>query len=150
MLRRREAAREALLAKFAGDDHVLTEEEVLRIISSVADSNNYQAAASAPVIRMLQFLDDTFSSSVKNDALGDLSISCVLNRDQSSSLLPHGFPLFSLMDDQFSAPRSYGKGGSKLSHSHATQYTFVKQSMLLWKEVRADSCLSMPSIQSSV
>jgi hypothetical protein len=96
MLRRREAAREALLAEFAGDGHVLTEEEVLRIISSVADSNNYQAAASAPVIRMLQFLDDTFSSSAKNNALGDLSISCVSSSSgQSSPVSPfpfHGRP----------------------------------------------------------
>lgn len=30
---------------------------------------------------------------------------------------------------------SYGRDGSKLSHDHTTQFTFVLQSLMLWRDV---------------
>ena len=93
MLQRRSAAREALVEKFAGDpDEGLSEAEVLRVISSIADSNNYQAAASAPVIRMLQFLDDNFSPSSTSERFGDLSIRCAARAGGRSRAVGAAFP----------------------------------------------------------
>jgi len=38
-------------------------------------------------------------------------------------------------EGDFSLEISRGRGGSCLSHSHRTQYTFVLQSLLLWREI---------------
>jgi hypothetical protein len=41
-------------------------------------------------------------------------------------------------DRDWSLEISRGRGGSMLSHNHRTQYTFVLQSMLLWREIMSN------------
>lgn len=65
-------AQQALIDQYASE--VLSEADIMRVIHSVADSNNYQAAASAPVLRMLELLEETFSAAETKDDFGDLSI----------------------------------------------------------------------------
>src|SRR3989338_2250428 len=83
----------------------LSEEDVERIIDSIADSNTYIAQNRHPVDRMIEFLRTHFSPDREGSQESSLQI-------------------------------SYGYEGSKLSHSHATQYTFVLQSLQLWREIQ--------------
>jgi len=41
-------------------------------------------------------------------------------------------------DSNFSLSLRYGEGGSKLSHCHSTQFSFVLQSLMLWREIMND------------
>lgn len=94
------AAREAVYARHVSDD--LSKDDLERVLNSIADSNNYQAAAALPVQRMIEYLIEYVNPHDTSDI--DISI-------------------------------SYGKGGSKLSHSHKTQFTFVLQTLTLWREI---------------
>jgi hypothetical protein len=81
----------------------LSENDIMVVLSSIRDSNSYQASNARPVQRMLFYLTELFSPDERSSAR--------------------------------SLRLSYGDDGAKLSHSHATQYTFVKQSLLLWLNI---------------
>eukprot|EP00730_Choanoeca_flexa_P014683 TRINITY_DN6511_c0_g1_i3.p1 TRINITY_DN6511_c0_g1~~TRINITY_DN6511_c0_g1_i3.p1 ORF type:complete len:556 (+),score=111.15 TRINITY_DN6511_c0_g1_i3:107-1774(+) len=83
--------------------HVVSAEDIERIVYSISDSNNYQATASGPVIQMLTLLHKHFPKS-KPHELQDLSI-------------------------------DIGRQGCKLQHKHTQQYTYVEQTLTLWKEI---------------
>lgn len=68
----KQAARQALVAEYSNEQ--LTEDDIVHVIHSVADSNNYQAAASAPVLRMLEYLESVFPPTDTGDDFTDLSI----------------------------------------------------------------------------
>jgi len=54
----------------------LSRDDIERVLNSIADSNNYQAAAAAPVIRMIEYLKQYIDP--KDDSKADISISWVL------------------------------------------------------------------------
>ncbi|EGD82865.1 hypothetical protein PTSG_03497 [Salpingoeca rosetta] len=81
----------------------LSADDVERVVNSITDSNNYQAATGALVLKMIKYLKTYFSPD-KADEFSDLSI-------------------------------GYGRGGSKLSHGHREQYTYVLQTLTLWLEI---------------
>lgn len=76
--------------------------EVNRVLLSLGDFYSYRAIACRPVIRMIELLQEHFD--------------------------PSG-PIKGKMDD---LRLRYGAGGSRLDHSHSTQYHFVHQSLRLW------------------
>ena len=58
------------------------------------------------------------------------------NRDPVSRLIDYLKDNFDPKNNKgHSLEIRYGKGGSKLSHSHEKQYHFVLQSLTLWKEI---------------
>jgi len=103
---------------------------VERVIASVADANSYAAANVRPVGKVLTLLTEHFTpmSAEKGFslALGGGGLTGLL-----SSVVGTGF-----------YGRGYGWGSSRygaspqLSHDHGTQFTFVFQTLTLWREVR--------------
>lgn len=58
------------------------------------------------------------------------------NRDPCDRMIGFLKSCFSPSDDRdWSLEINRGRGGSCLSHSHRTQYTFVLQTLLLWREI---------------
>lgn len=55
--------------------------------------------------------------------------------DRMIGLLKSFFSPTSAEDALSNLELSRGRGGSKLSHNHRTQFTFVHQSLLLWREI---------------
>ena len=43
--------------------------------------------------------------------------------------------LASVSDRAYSLGISAGRNGARLSHNHATQFAYVEQSLLLWREI---------------
>eukprot|EP00051_Salpingoeca_urceolata_P027273 m.480736 g.480736 ORF g.480736 m.480736 type:complete len:590 (+) comp21937_c0_seq1:170-1939(+) len=95
-------ATEVLCEKYASED--LSVDDIHHVISSIADSNCYQAQNAAPVLRMIHYLKSYYSPK------------------QTS-------------DERVSLRLRYGESGSKLSHSHSQQYTYVLQSLTLWRSI---------------
>jgi len=89
-----------LLEDYKSD--LLSENDILRCINSIADNTTFITIERWPVDRMLYFLT-TYFGPTKGQ----------------------GPPL----------EISSGYEGSKLSHDHTTQFTFVLQSLMLWREV---------------
>ena len=75
------------------------------MVDSIADSNNYLAMNRDPVLRVLQLLESKFDPKTK----GGHSLALTLSRGRA--------------------------GGSKLNHSHGTQFTYVRQTLTLWAEI---------------
>eukprot|EP01095_Lingulamoeba_sp_RSL-Kostka_P006964 TRINITY_DN2208_c3_g1_i2.p1 TRINITY_DN2208_c3_g1~~TRINITY_DN2208_c3_g1_i2.p1 ORF type:complete len:592 (+),score=182.54 TRINITY_DN2208_c3_g1_i2:25-1800(+) len=72
------------------------------------------------------------------DSIADSNSYIVQNRNPVDKML---FYLENIFDknqpeEGYSLAIQAGKGGSKLSHKHSTQYEFVKQSLLLWREIQ--------------
>jgi len=84
----------------------LTEDDLLLILDSISDANSYLVSNRNPVDRIIYYLSHYFDPNNEGDK-------------ESGSL-----------------QIKFGKGGSKLSHSHSTQYTFVMQSLMLWREIQ--------------
>jgi hypothetical protein len=111
----------------------LTANDVQRILDSIADMNNYLTFNVGPVRRMIRNLTNHFDP----------------ERPQKDFSLAIGYgarPRGSRGSFSF-----YGRSdnsGAKLSHDHPTQFTYVHQSLKLWK-VRAcaiyQTVLSDPS-----
>eukprot|EP00595_Chromulina_sp_UTEXLB2642_P000615 CAMPEP_0196765070 /NCGR_PEP_ID=MMETSP1095-20130614/7504_1 /TAXON_ID=96789 ORGANISM="Chromulina nebulosa, Strain UTEXLB2642" /NCGR_SAMPLE_ID=MMETSP1095 /ASSEMBLY_ACC=CAM_ASM_000446 /LENGTH=339 /DNA_ID=CAMNT_0042122369 /DNA_START=378 /DNA_END=1394 /DNA_ORIENTATION=+ len=107
-------AMKGLIERYCTDS--FTEVDIRRVVDSVADSNSYYSYNIKPVERALYMLSNFFD---QNEALKDFSLD-----------LTSGRRLFS----SFNTSRYMG-GGAKLSHNHKQQYTFVNQSLTLWKEI---------------
>lgn len=74
------------------------------------------------------------------DSLSDADAYLVSNRDPVEKTLKYlemYFPASKPKDKNEDLSISVGLGGSCLSHSHSQQYEFVRQSLLLWKEIQS-------------
>ena len=74
------------------------------------------------------------------DSLSDADAYLVSNRDPVEKTLKYlekYFPASKPKDKNEDLSISVGLGGSCLSHSHPQQYEFVRQSLLLWKEIQS-------------
>jgi len=73
------------------------------------------------------------------DSISDANSYLVSNRnpvDRIIYYLSHYFDPENESGEDNSLQIKFGKGGSKLSHSHSTQYIFVMQSLILWREIQ--------------
>ena len=74
------------------------------------------------------------------DSLADANAYLVNNRDPVDRMLYYLesiFPYHEPNEEKFSLEISCGTNGSHLSHSHAQQFTFVRQSLTLWREIQS-------------
>ena len=118
-IERKRVAREALVAEYGtaavGGDAAatgLSAADVERVLASLEDANSYLVSNRDPVDRMLEHLGAFFSAA--EPSADDVEA----------------------VGGQASLAIAYGRGGSCLSHSHATQYEFVRQTLLLWREIQ--------------
>ena len=118
-IERKRVAREALVAEYGtaavGGDAAatgLSAADVERVLASLEDANSYLVSNRDPVDRMLEYLGAFFSAA--EPSADDVEAA----------------------GGQASLAIAYGRGGSCLSHSHATQYEFVRQTLLLWREIQ--------------
>jgi hypothetical protein len=100
--------------------------DVKRAIESMADAIAYIESNLRPVQQMLKYLEDNFDPNREEKGLS------LALRGQSRSTFSGSYSGYGLS--------AYGGGSSSsegptLSHSHATQYTFVWQSLRLWCKV---------------
>ena len=108
---RKRAARAALVAAYGAADAGtgLSAADVERVLASLEDANSYLVSNRDPVQRMLGYLEAFFDPADAGDAREGALASLAI---------------------------TYGRGGACLSHTHATQYEFVRQTLLLWREIQ--------------
>lgn len=73
------------------------------------------------------------------ESLADANAYLVNNRDPVNRMLYYLetiFPYHEPNDEKFSLEITCGQNGSHLSHSHSQQFTFVRQSLTLWREIQ--------------
>jgi len=84
----------------------MSSDELELVLASLADAESHRLGCQTPVDDMLHWLDHYFGSTEAKN-----------NPKRKLAI-------------------SYGSNGSKLSHSHSQQYQFVRQSLMLWREVQ--------------
>jgi hypothetical protein len=84
----------------------LEQEEVRQLLYSIGDNHAFLRVNRDPCEKMLAYLNQYFSPSGPKDKKGRDSLAI-----------------------------KSGKGGARLSHDHQKQYTFVLQSLTLWREI---------------
>ena len=120
-----------LLDEYAQDDSAIggiTKDELRLCIESISDAIAIVESNVAPVQRMIHLLQENFhhSSNEKNFSLE-------LRGGGKSSNNRYGYGFGAFGGGGFGSRDS---SGPTLSHSHSTQYTFVWQSLTLWREVQ--------------
>ena len=110
------------------DDNFLSESDIQRVIDSIADNEAYLRFNTYPIERMLQLLHENFNPSDNNTPYS-LELSARSKKVNSLSKLK-GYA------------HKYIGGGQCLNHDHATQFTYVMQSLTLWREI----VLNMPKL----
>lgn len=103
-----------------------TESDIRRVIDSIADNNAYYSFNVRPVDRMLEILTEFFDA--KGPTAPEYSLELSLRPKKY-------FSSFSLYGGGSGYSSKYYGSGSCLNHDHKTQYTFVLQSLTLWKEI---------------
>ena len=98
---------------------IFTEQDIQRVLDSISDQEAYLSFNVLPVERAIQILKDTF-----NPLRPEEHYSLELRAKPRKDFLSFG---------GFSS--RYINNSACLSHNHATQYTFVLQSLTLWKEI---------------
>ena len=123
-----------LLEEYASSDEQATnkisQESLQLCIDSISDAIAIVESNVAPVQRMIHLLEDNFHH---NSLEKPFSLELRGNSGSSftsTSKYGYGFGAFG------SAYGSRDSSGPTLSHSHSTQYTFVWQSLTLWREVQ--------------
>ena len=108
-IKAKEAARTTLERRYTSPS--LSQDDILRAIYSLADNAAFLAHARDPVDRALALLDARFPETL----------------DSSSPTNPRSLAI------------AAGVGGARLTHSHARQRAYVRQSLALWRAIAHDS-----------
>mmetsp|Transcript_29387 Transcript_29387/g.28111 ORF Transcript_29387/g.28111 Transcript_29387/m.28111 type:complete len:602 (+) Transcript_29387:77-1882(+) len=98
----------------------LTENDLQRILDSIADNEAYLSFNVLPVDKAIRILKDTFHPRKPDE---HYSLELRMKPRKSSFMSFGGFS------------SRYYNNSACLSHDHETQYTFVLQSLLLWREI---------------
>ena len=132
MVKRKREAKALAVEKFAGGGDKLSEEELLLAIDSMSDARTVIQQNVEPVERMLRLLETNFDERKPTDGF-----SLELNGGGGfGGGYGRSFNRFSFSGGFGGGGGGGGSGGAKLSHSHSTQYTFVRQTLNLWIEVQ--------------
>jgi hypothetical protein len=107
-IRAKERAREQLSRRYSSPERGLSSEDLLWCLYSIADNNSFLLFNRDPIDRLLRYFYAAF---------------------------PEGSPPVS---PELSLAICAGKGGARLTHSHARQWGFVQQSLTLWREIMHD------------
>jgi hypothetical protein len=114
----------------------LSQSEVVRVLDSISDNNAFLAFNVSPVDRMIRLLRKYFNpNSPPDEALFSLE----LYRKATTSRYGSSRNTFNSI---YGYSQKYFGSGACLSHDHKTQFTFVLQSLCLWKEIMS----SMPRL----
>jgi hypothetical protein len=108
----------------------LSAADVERVIASVADNATFLSFNVGPVTRMLEMLTSNF---VPDSIREPFSLELSGQPRKAASYSYSSSPSWSSYYSGYSS-KYFGKGAC-LSHDHRTQYTFVKQSLMLWTEI---------------
>lgn len=92
----------------------MSEDEVRMCLYSISDNNSFLNANKKPISDCLALLEKFFG-----DADGESEGSAGLDPERSLAI-------------------DLGQGGSRLTHSHAMQFNYVKQSLTLWSAIMED------------
>lgn len=92
----------------------INEDELKFCLYSITDNNNFLNANSLPIEKIINYLRTYFNP----DRTEGRSVGSVLTYVEGYDL-----------------SISTGDGGARLSHDHSTQYKYVEQSLMLWKEI---------------
>lgn len=112
----------------------ISKEELLLCIDSISDAIAVVESNVSPVKRMIHLLEANYSQNRPVNKKFSLELRGGNSYSPITRYGGYGFGAFG---------SSYGGGykessGPTLTHSHSTQYTFVWQSLNLWKEVQAN------------
>ena len=107
----------------------ISREDLLRCIESISDAIAVVESNVAPVQRMIHLLEANFSAD-KYEKPYSLELRGNGGSMFSANRYGYGFGAFG------SSFGSRDSSGPTLSHSHSTQYTFVWQSLTLWRNVQ--------------
>lgn len=160
-IRAKERARDALAARYARPKSDLCEEDVLRAIYSIADNEAFLRHARDPVDAALAALEARFSPQLNHSAAvpfdgldgveggvttrsgaggggnvdgeppsSPTAASAVASLRRSQRTNNNG--------DQLSLAISGGVAGARLTHSHARQFAYVRQTLALWRSISND------------
>lgn len=113
----KQAAKKSILNNYVTD--TLSEIEIQRILDSISDNEAYLSFNVLPVEKAIKILKETF-----NPKHPEENYSLELKMKLKKSFISFG---------GFSS--RYINNSACLSHDHSTQYTFVLQSLLLWREI---------------
>jgi len=98
----------------------MSEDEVRMCLYSISDNNSFLNANKKPISDCLALLEKFFGDA-DGDGDGDEEM------EGSAGL-----------DPERSLAIDLGQGGSRLTHSHAMQFNYVKQSLTLWSAIMED------------
>ncbi len=115
------------------DNYMISREDLQRCLDSISDAISVVESNVAPVNRMIYLLESNFDQNNKEKGFS-LELRGSGNSFSSNNRYGGGGYGFSAFGSSFLGSRD--SSGPTLSHSHSTQYTFVWQSLNLWREVQ--------------
>jgi hypothetical protein len=131
MIDMKRSALNSLLEEYSQvqDTGNISREELGRCIESISDAIAVVESNVAPVQRMIHLLESNFQHNSYEKEFS-LELRGSGNSFSSNSRYGYGFGAFG------GGFGNRDSSGPTLSHSHSTQYTFVWQSLTLWREVQ--------------
>ncbi len=136
-----------IVDKYSSKD--LSRDEIMRVLDSISDANNFLANNEKPVVRMLELLKTNFDMKGPKGHTkgGDFSLAIGRGNNFRSGGNAH---TFYGGHKKFTMHTMGGSnsGGAKLTHSHSTQFTFTSQTFMLWQQVSKHMYSEYPCCRS--